>query len=296
MNNILKVSNINFSYKKKSILNNISFECSNGITALLGHNGAGKTTLMNIITGLKTPNNGSINLNNKNLLDTTSVPLKDIGYLPQNFDIFPNVTGYNFLSYICDLKNLSSEEKKTSLNNVIDRFDLSSVINLPFSKYSGGYKRRLGIAQAMLGNPSLLIIDEPTVGLDPEQRLEFRHYLSDIGNERVTLISTHIIEDAELYSNNVLVMSSGNILFQGTVNDIISTATPHIDTLICNIKELCELRKIVNVIEEKRIDNNTARIKFIKDSKFTHPMITSYDKEVSLENAYVYIQKQSNFS
>lgn len=292
MDNNLIINNINFSYKNKIVLNNISFQCTNGITALLGHNGAGKTTLMKVLTNLKKPINGTAMLNNENLLEHNSVSLNKIGYLPQNFDIYPNVVGYDFLSYICDLKGITGCAKKMELDTVIEKFNLNSVIKLPFNKYSGGFKRRLGIAQAILGNPNIVIIDEPTVGLDPEQRLEFRHYLSDIGNDRITLISTHIIEDAELYSNKVLVMRNGTIVFNGSVNDMISNASKNIFTVTCDGSNLKKIREIVTVIEEKRINDNDIKIKFIR-SNITNVENSILEKEVSLENAYVFIQKQN---
>lgn len=295
MDNNLKINNINFAYNKKNVLNNVSFQCKNGITALLGRNGAGKTTLMKILLGLRAPQSGFATLNDNNLLNLNSVDLKQIGYLPQNFEIFSNVIGYDFLAYICDLKNIHKHEQKAEIDNVVEKFNLNSMIKLPFGKYSGGFKRRLGIAQAVLGNPNLIVIDEPTVGLDPEQRLEFRHYLSDIGNNRITLITTHIIEDAELYSNKILMLNEGSILFDGTVNDIISSSSKSIYTTTCDLKELLKIRSLVTVIEEKRINDTDIKVKFINNDLVSIGNSIP-EKEVSLENAYVYIQKQRELS
>lgn len=293
MNNTLSIKNVTFSYGKKKVLNDISFDCSNGITALLGSNGVGKTTLMNILTGLKKPSSGEITLNDTDLLNVKNVPLNKIGYLPQNFEIYPNVVGYDFLSYICDLKGIKGNYKNKVLDEVINTFNLNDVIKLPFKKYSGGYKRRLGIAQSVLGDPSLVIIDEPTVGLDPEQRLEFRHYLSKCGEGRITIISTHIIEDAELYSNNILILNRGNVTFNGSVNEFISNALNQIYTTNCNIKQLHNIRDNNIIIEEKRLDNDNVKVKFIKnDNNIAN---SRPEMEVSLENAYVYFQKQQKF-
>ncbi|WMJ82269.1 ATP-binding cassette domain-containing protein [Clostridium sp. MB40-C1] len=294
MNNTLSIKNVTFSYGNKKVLNDISFNCSNGITALLGSNGVGKTTLMNILTGLKKPSSGEIALNDTDLLNVKNVPLSQIGYLPQNFEIYPNVVGYDFLSYICDLKGIKGNDKNKVLDEVINTFNLNDVIKLPFKKYSGGYKRRLGIAQAVLGDPSLVIIDEPTVGLDPEQRLEFRHYLSKCGEGRITLISTHIIEDAELYSNNILILNSGNVTFNGSVNEFISKALNQIYTFNCNIKQLNNIRDNVIIIEEKRLDNDNVKVKFINNDNNSIAG-SNPEMEVSLENAYVYFQKQQRF-
>ncbi|KOC31254.1 ATP-binding cassette domain-containing protein [Clostridium botulinum] len=290
MDNILAIKNINFSYGNKKVLNNISFTCSNGITALLGNNGAGKTTLMSVLTGLRKPLNGEADLNGTNLLDVKNISLKEIGYLPQNFEIFPNVIGYDFLSYVCDLKGIKGKDKNKVIDEVITSFNLNKIIKLPFRKYSGGYKRRLGIAQAMIGNPNLIIIDEPTVGLDPEQRIEFRHYLAKCGHDRITLISTHIIEDAELYSKNILILDQSKIAFNGSVDDIISKTSKEIYTVNCNIKYIEDIKNKVIVLEEKRLDNQYVKLKFIKNNITIEN--SKPEKEVSLENAYVYFQKQ----
>jgi len=286
MNNQLLVENINFSYNKKNILKDISFSCSNGITSVLGANGAGKTTLMKVLIGANKPSTGKILLNNENLLkDSNNI----IGYLPQNFDTYDNITGYDFLSYVCDIKNMDSTEKKQHIDKVVEQFNLESIISKTIGSYSGGYKRRLGIAQAVIGNPNIVVIDEPTVGLDPEQRLEFRHYLSEIGKERIVLISTHILEDVELYTNNILIIDQGSIIFKGSASDAIAQAKNNICTINVNVDELRLINKKVMVIEEKRLGNNMIKIKFIPNDNVIEK--SELEKEVSLENAYVFLQK-----
>lgn len=286
MNNQLLVENINFSYNKKNILKDISFSCSNGIMSVLGANGAGKTTLMKVLIGANKPSTGKVLLNNENLLrDSNNM----IGYLPQNFDTYDNITGYDFLSYVCDIKNVDSTEKKQHIDKVVEQFNLKMIISKTIGSYSGGYKRRLSIAQAVIGNPNIVIIDEPTVGLDPEQRLEFRHYLSEIGKERIVLISTHILEDVELYTNNILIIDQGSIIFKGSTSDAIAQAKNSICTINVNVDELKLINKKVIVIEEKRLENNMIKIKFIPNDNFIEK--SELEKEVSLENAYVFLQK-----
>lgn len=286
MDNQLLIENINFSYGKNKVLNNISFSCSNGIASILGANGAGKTTLMRVLIGANKPSTGKILLNNENLLECSN---NMIGYLPQNFDIYDNITGYDFLSYVCDIKNVSSKEKKQHIDKVIQQFNLESIISKTIRNYSGGCKRRLGIAQAVIGNPNIIIIDEPTVGLDPEQRLEFRHYLSEIGKERIVLISTHILEDVELYTNTILIINQGSIIFKGSTSDAIAQAKNNIYTMNVNIDELALINKKAMVIEEKRLENNMIKIKFIQTDDIVDK--SELEKEVSLENAYVFLQK-----
>lgn len=291
MENKLILKNINYSYNNNNnILKDISFTCTNGITAILGNNGAGKTTLMKILTLLEKPSSGNITINDINIQKNESI--KDIiGYLPQNFDFYNNVTGYDFLSYICDIKNVRKEEKKRHISNIVDTFNLNNVINKNIRKYSGGYKRRLGIAQAIIGNPKLIIVDEPTVGLDPEQRLEFRQYLSKIGKDKIVLISTHIIEDIELCSDKIVFIKDGLIKFEGTVNEMINKSINKILSINIPIEKVNEIRNNVHIIEEKRINEKIIKLKFIKnDNLFLENSIV--ENEVSLENAYVYFQQK----
>ena len=290
MKNKLILNNINYSYNNNKILKDISFTCTNGITAILGNNGAGKTTLMKILTLLENPSSGNITINDINILKNESI--KDIiGYLPQNFDFYNNVTGYDFLSYICDIKNIRKEEKKSHISNLVDTFNLNNVINKNIRKYSGGYKRRLGIAQAMIGNPKLIVVDEPTAGLDPEQRLEFRQYLSKIGKDKIVLISTHIIEDIELCSDKIVFIKNGLIKFEGTVNEMINKSINKILSINIPIEKVNEIRNNVHIIEEKRINEKIIKLKFIKnDNLFLENSIV--ENEVSLENAYVYFQQK----
>jgi len=291
MNNKLSVENINFSYSKKKVLKDISFSCNNGITSILGANGAGKTTLIKVLTGIKKPLTGKVLLNAENLL-CYSNKNNIIGYLPQNFDTYDNITGYDFLSYVCDIKNVNSKDKKQYIEQAVQQFNLEKVISKNIGNYSGGYKRRLGIAQAVIGNPNIVIIDEPTVGLDPEQRLEFRHYLSEIGKERIVLISTHILEDVELYTNNILIINEGSIIFNGNTNEAIAKAKNNIYTININADELTVINKNTIVIEEKRLENDMIKIKFIPKNNIIDK--GKLEKEVSLENAYVFFQKYQN--
>lgn len=290
MMNTLSVEDISYSYFKNTVLNNISFTCTNGVIALLGNNGVGKSTLMRILAGISVPASGVIKLNNSNILENKNYPIDKVGYLPQNFEIYGNVSGYDFLSYVYDVKKIDTPNKKqVVLDDIINRFNLEDVIKKKFASYSGGYKRRLGIAQAVLGEPNLIIIDEPSVGLDPEQRIEFRSYLSEISRSAITLISTHIIEDVELYSNEVLILKDQNIKFQGTVENLINLSAPHIFSEKVRIDELSSFRKNVKIVEEKRISDELIKIKFIGSSKNNN---TNKEKEISLENAYIYFQNK----
>ena len=286
MNNSLKVENICFNYKQNNILNNISFEYnSTGVIALLGPNGAGKTTLMNILVGLLSPKSGVAQLNNVDILKNNKYSIENIGYLPQNFDIYDNVTGLDFLSYVCDCKNISKNDKNKEIDKVVDKFNLSSVINSSFKKYSGGYKRRLGIAQAMIGNPKLVVVDEPTVGLDPEQRFEFRQYLSNISDETIILISTHIVEDIEYYCRKILMLNNKEIGFDGTPEEFTESVNNKIYKGVVTSDELNLLKHKVKILQNSRVSNNEISIRAICEDYI--PDNLSKDS-CSLEDAYVY--------
>ena len=296
MENQLRVKNLYYKVGKREIIKNFSFNCTNGIIALLGNNGVGKSTMMNILAGILRPHSGEVYLNEESLLSRRSYPIEKVGYLPQMFDMYNNVTGYDFLSYVYDVKKLPSQDKKQHLKQIVEEFALQEVIRKKIGKYSGGYKRRLGIAQAVIGYPDLIIVDEPTVGLDPEQRIAFRELLSRISLHSITIISTHIIEDVELYSDKLIIIGNDHdLLFDGTVNELIDIAKPHLLMTVIDKGKLNELRDKVLIIEEKRMADDLIQIKYMLHEETTTVLDNSSQvREVSLENAYIYFQHAQN--
>lgn len=290
MGNSLSVKNIKFSYSNREVLSDITFEHrNNGIIALLGPNGAGKTTLMRILVGLKQADSGNVYFNEENLLNDHNKLIKIIGYLPQNFEIYSNVSGLDFLSYVCDMKMLNKEEKENNIEFVIQKFNLEKVIKKRFGSYSGGYKRRLGIAQAVIGNPKLIIIDEPTVGLDPEQRFEFRQYLTDIGQDKIVLISTHIVEDIAFYCNKVIVLNGGKITFDGTSKEIIKLVDGKIYSGTISVEEYTTFKEEFEIIDQSSMEDGKISLKIICEDKVPYGFLKT---KPTLENAYVYFQKK----
>lgn len=290
MNNKLKVENISFNYTNKEILKNISFECNNkGVIALLGPNGAGKSTLMRILVGLKNPKSGSAKLNDIDIINDNKKAVQVIGYLPQDFQIYGNISGLDFLNYVCDVKGLNKNEKSKEIEFLIEKFNLNKVIKKRFNSYSGGYKRRLGIAQAMIGNPKLLIIDEPTSGLDPEQRFEFRQYLSKLGEDRIILISTHIIEDIEFYCKKILMIKEGKLIFDGLSNEFIKVVQNKIFEGTVSLTEMNELEDKIRIIEQSRVSDDKICLKAICENYI--PKNFSKIKP-TLESAYLYYEKK----
>ncbi|MCR2045313.1 ATP-binding cassette domain-containing protein [Anaerosalibacter massiliensis] len=289
MKNQLKVENISFNYLNKKILLDINFEYEDrGVIGLLGPNGSGKTTLMRILVGLKTPKTGQVLLNNKSILDNRKELVNMVGYLPQNFEIYNYISGLDFLSYVCDIKGLNNKEKKEQIDYLVEKFNLSSVIKKRFGSYSGGYKRRLGIAQAMIGNPQFIIIDEPTVGLDPEQRFEFRQYLAGIGKESIILISTHIVEDISFYCDKIIILNQGKITFDGYRDDLIEIVDGKIYEGIINIEEYDKVKENFRIIEQSGSERGKVKLRVICEDNNISDRFTKV--KPSLENAYVYFQ------
>ncbi|MEF9934965.1 MAG: ATP-binding cassette domain-containing protein [Clostridium sp.] len=290
MVNSLIVNNIDFKYKEDRVLNNITFDYEgSGVIALLGPNGAGKTTLMRVMAGLMRPINGEVILDNIDVLRNSLYATKNIGYLPQNFEIYDNITGKAFLEYVCDAKGLSKKEKNIEINKVAEKFNLINIINKPFKKYSGGYKRRLGIAQAMIGQPKLIIVDEPTVGLDPEQRFEFRQYLADIGESTKVLISTHIVEDVEFYCKKIIMIDKGKVKFSGLHSEFINSAYGKIYSGEASLEEVNAIRHRVKILQQNNLEGGKVSIKAICEEYIPN----GFSKvKCSLEDAYVYNQSK----
>ena len=203
----------------------------NGMFGLLGPNGAGKTTVMRILAGILRPTSGSLTLGS---FDGTTARGRNaikhiLGYLPQELGMYPDLSAREFLDYIGILKGLHDRRvREQRVTTLLELVSLSEVATRKLKTYSGGMKRRVGIAQALLNDPQLLIVDEPTAGLDPEERIRFRNLLSDLAGERTVLLSTHIIEDIAQTCQQLAIMQSGHVIFQGTTADVLHTAHDHV--------------------------------------------------------------------
>ncbi|MDQ2907118.1 MAG: ABC transporter ATP-binding protein, partial [Chloroflexota bacterium] len=201
-------------------LNDLNLVIPPGMFGLLGPNGAGKTTLMRILAGILHPTGGTVQVGQYAAASEQGrIAIKQVlGYLPQELGMYPDLSAYEFLDYVGLLKGLKERRpRQQRVEQVLETVALSSVARRKIKTFSGGMKRRLGIAQAIINNPHLLIVDEPTAGLDPEERIRFRNLLSDLGGNRTVLLSTHIVEDIAQTCQNIAVMKSGQVVFQGTV-------------------------------------------------------------------------------
>jgi len=209
----LKIDRLTKQYGSKIAVDRISLKLQKGVYGLLGANGAGKTTLMRLICGILKPDSGSIALDK---IDVMSEQYRAcLGYLPQDFGYYPDFTGMDFLLYMAALKGLDKAAARKNAAELMKLVALQEFAKKKIKTYSGGMKQRLGIAQALLGNPQLLILDEPTAGLDPKERVRFRDLIAELGKERIVLLSTHIVSDIEYIADVVLRMRDGQLIYRG---------------------------------------------------------------------------------
>ena len=207
----LTVHGLTKQYKDKPAVDRVELRLTEGINGLLGANGAGKTTLMRMLCGILKPTAGSIALDG---VDVSSEDYRAVlGYLPQDFGYYPDFTGLDFLLYLAGLKGLSRSHAKRKARELLELVSLKDAGKKKIKTYSGGMKQRLGIAQALLNDPSLLIVDEPTAGLDPKERVRFRKLIAGLGQDTIVLLSTHIVSDVEKIAGHMLMMSEGKIIF-----------------------------------------------------------------------------------
>lgn len=222
--NKLEISSVSKHYGKKQALNNFTFTFTNGIYGLLGPNGAGKTTLMNIITDNLKPDRGesSIKWNGENIYSLGKQYRSQLGFMPQQQTLYDNMTAFDFLGYISALKNIGKKKAVSDIHELLKRVELEESADKKIGGFSGGMKQRVLIASALLGSPKLLIMDEPTAGLDPKQRVIIKRLVSELSEDMIILISTHIISDIENIAKEILLLKSGSIIKSGTVDVLVS--------------------------------------------------------------------------
>lgn len=209
----LIINRLSKQYKNKIAADRISITLHKGVYGLLGANGAGKTTLMRIICGILKPDSGTVSFDG---IDVSQEEYRSVlGYLPQDFGYYPEFTGKDFLLYMAALKGLEKPLAKRKADELLNLVSLQNVAKKKIKTYSGGMKQRLGIAQALLNDPKLLILDEPTAGLDPKERVRFRNLIESLGKESIVLLSTHIVSDIEHIADEILMMKEGRMIYSG---------------------------------------------------------------------------------
>lgn len=218
----LVLNQVTKQYESTTAVDQISFNLQPGVIGLLGANGAGKTTLMRMICGILKPTSGTIcfNKGNESLNASEEMYRDALGYLPQDFGYYPNFTGREFLMYMAALKGIDKRTAKRKCQELLKIVNLENAANKKIKTYSGGMKQRLGIAQAVLNEPKILVLDEPTAGLDPKERVRFRNLIAELGKDAIVILSTHIVSDVEHIANRILMMKDGSIIYDGKVTEI----------------------------------------------------------------------------
>jgi ABC-2 type transport system ATP-binding protein len=283
----LEIKNISKQYTKNKFgLQNFSMTIENGILGLLGPNGAGKSTLMKIIATISNPTSGHILLDGLDITKNPNQIRKILGYLPQDFGIYPNLNAYEFLEYIAAMKGIGGANLKDRISQLLEGVNLVEAAKKPIGTYSGGMKQRIGIAQVLLNDPKILIFDEPTVGLDPEERVRFRNLISDLANDCIVILSSHIVSDIETIADKVAVMKSGKLICQGYQQDIIDAVKNKVFELEIDVNDLNAFKEnhlILNAIRKK----DKILIRFIGNEKLSSATLCN----ATLEDAYLYQTK-----
>ena len=226
----LTLDRLTKQYGSKIALDRINAIFEPGIYGLLGANGAGKTTMMRLICDILKPTSGEVTFNGTNIREMGESYRAVIGYLPQDFGYYPNFTAMNFLLYMASLKGLNARYAKEKSLELLETLNLSEVKDKKIKTFSGGMKQRLGIAQAFLNDPQILILDEPTAGLDPKERVKFRNLISSFAENKIVILSTHIVTDVEYIADEILMIKNGTLLKKGAENDIIDRKSTRLNS------------------------------------------------------------------
>lgn len=250
----LECKSLQKSYGKKMALKDFSLYMEPGIYGLLGENGAGKSTLMNLITDNIKRDSGEILWNGKDILSWKSKYRKEIGYMPQQQGYYPEFSALSYLIYIGKLKGMKHRQAKIQGMELLERLNLSNMAHEKIESMSGGMRQRVMLAQALMGDAHILILDEPTVGLDPKERIRMRNFLAEISKERIILLATHVVSDVECIADYVLLMKQGELVAAGSPDELIQTMDGHVAEKACKKQDIVTLSKkypIGNVVQKK---------------------------------------------
>ncbi|HLS79391.1 MAG TPA: ABC transporter ATP-binding protein [Nocardia sp.] len=212
----LELSNVTKNYRGKQAVTDVGMSIGPGVLGLLGPNGAGKSSLMRILATITRPTSGTVTWGGVDIVAAPGELRRALGYLPQDFGIYPNLSAREFLRYLATVKGLTARSARSRVDELLELVNLTDAGSRPLGKYSGGMRQRVGIAQALLNDPRVLIVDEPTVGLDPEERMRFRNLLGELGADRIVILSTHIVSDVEAVADDIAVLAGGRLRWRGT--------------------------------------------------------------------------------
>ena len=280
----LQVEHLYKSYKKKEALQDASFTLHQGTYGLLGENGAGKSTLMRMMATVDFPTKGTIKYDGADIFLMDEEYRNLIGYMPQNYSVYPGFTAREFLEYMGTLKGISKEKLKIRIPEVLEFVNLLDVADKKVKTFSGGMKRRIGIAQAIINEPRILILDEPTAGLDPKERIRFSNIISDMGKDKIVLLSTHIVSDIEAIANELVVVKKGKIVETGNVDELVQTVQGKVWETIISREIYHQLRKERSIIHLKQMGNDV-QVRYVGDE---YSGVDNSEVEPNLEDYYVF--------
>jgi ABC-2 type transport system ATP-binding protein len=281
----LNIQGVGKQYPTKNWgLREFTLEIGPGVLGLLGPNGAGKSTLMRILATITKATTGVVTWNGIDIAKSPNELRAVLGYLPQDFGVYPNLSAIEFLEYMAAIKGLDSKSAKRRIDELLQVVNLVEAAKRPLGGYSGGMHQRVGIAQALLNDPQLLIVDEPTVGLDPEERVRFRNLLSDLSGERIVILSTHIVSDVEATATQIVLIAKGRLLRKGAPEDLLKVLENKVWEWTGTSEELVTLKQKYIVSETIR-KSDGVQVRVVSDSK---PEANARNIAPNLEDAYLY--------
>lgn len=288
----LSITNLSKQYNaEKTAVSNFSLTINKGVLGLLGPNGAGKSTLMKMIATISKPSAGNLLLDGIDIVQNPNAIRKVLGYLPQDFGVYPNLNAYEFLEYIAAMKGVGGKGLRQRIDLLLEGVNLSADAKRPIGTYSGGMKQRIGIAQALLNDPKVLIFDEPTVGLDPEERMRFRQLISDLAQDSIIILSSHIVSDIETIADEVAIMKEGKLITHAAQYDIIKQAEGRIFELLLDNGDLNVFKQRYKVIDTAR-QADKIKVRYISIPGAAAPL--SLQVTATLEDAYLFLTQNNS--
>ncbi len=278
----LRIDRVSKQYKNKRAVDRVSMNLHEGVYGLLGENGAGKTSLIRMVCGVLKPTGGSISFNGLDVGDEEYRAL--LGYLPQDFGYYPEFSAQDFMYYMASLKGLTKPAARAKTRELLELVSLSDVAKKKIRTFSGGMKQRLGIAQTLLNDPKLLVLDEPTAGLDPKERIRFRNLIARLGQNRIVLLSTHIVSDVEHIAGTILLMKKGKMLHQGSLEDITQVIRGKVYQGLMENNEAQELTRLYPIINY-RSQGEKVLLRFVCQGD---PPAGAVKVTAGLEDLYLY--------
>ena len=280
----LTIERLSKQYKNKIAVDRVSAVMTNGIYGLLGANGAGKTTLMRMVCGILVPSGGEVKADGRDILSMGEAYRDKLGYLPQDFGYYPNFSAMEFMRYIASLKGLNGKYAERRSLELLEKTGLLDAAKQKIRTFSGGMRQRLGIAQALLNDPEILVLDEPTAGLDPKERVRFRNLIADMGKEKIILLSTHIVSDVEAIADRIILMKKGQFLLDGSVEELESHIAQKV-WLYAGTKEEAEEIKERFIVSNIHHTGQGTEFRIISDEK---PFEQASSVSGTLEDMYLY--------